>query len=220
MAGSVLKVEPPALPQATPAYFPTYQDQLNNVQRLFYNRLTSSFNALIDVDAGAGSIYLPHGAYSRLTDFNFTAINTATVVPLTVTDLASFTSLTPGGAIQVAKKGIYNYQFSIQAVNTNNQIHSLWVWLRVNGVDVPNSASRYNIISRHGNGDGYVIAVCNILVQLAPNDYVDLVAAADLIETGASDGIYFEAYPVQVAPFNRPAIPSVISTLTFVSNYL
>ena len=220
MAGSVLKVEPPALPQATPAYVSSYQDQLNNVQRLFYNRLTSSFNALISVDAGGGSVYLPYGSYSRATDFNFTAINTATVIPLTVTDSASFTALTPGGAIQVTKRGIYNYQFSIQAVNTSNQIHSLWVWLRVNGTDVPNSASRYNIISRHGNGDGYVIAVCNIIVQLAATDYVELVAAADAIETGATDGIYFEAYPVQVAPFNRPAIPSIISTLTFVSNYL
>jgi len=219
MAGSVLKVAPPALPQGTQTYFQTYQDQLNNVQRLFYNRLTSSFNALIDTEAGAGSLYTPYGAYSRLTDFNFAAINTPTVVPLDTVDFSSYTSLHPGGGIQATKKGIYNYQFSVQAVNTNNQIHALWLWLRVNGFDVPNSASKYNIISRHGGGDGYVICVCNVFVQLAPDDYVELVGAADAIETAGTDGIYFEAYAPQVAPFVMPAIPSVISTLSFVSNY-
>jgi hypothetical protein len=219
MAGSVLKVAPPALPQGTQTYFQTYQDQLNNVHRLFYNRLTSSFNALIDTEAGAGSLYTPYGAYSRLIDFNFAANNTATVVPLDTIDLSSYTSLHPGGGIQVAKKGIYNYQFSVQAVNTNNQIQVLWLWLRVNGIDVPNSASKYNIISRHGGSDGYVICVCNVFVQLAAEDYVDLVAATDQLESSTSDGIYLEAYAPQVAPFVMPAIPSVISTLSFVSNY-
>jgi len=220
MTGSVLKIEPPALPQATPAYVQSYQDQLNNVQRLFYNRLTSSFNALISVDAGGGSVYLPYGAYTRLTDFNFATVNTPTVIPLTTTELSSFTSLTPGGAIQVQRRGIYNYQFSAQAVNTYNQIQTVWIWLRVNGVDVPNSASKYNIFSRHGGGDGYLIAVCNVLLELEATDYVELVAAADRIYLGAADGIYFEGYPVQTVPFNMPAIPSIISTLTFVSNYL
>jgi hypothetical protein len=220
MSGSVLKIQPPALPQATPTYLDSYQDQLNNVHRLFYNRLTSSFNALIDTEAGAGSLFTPYGAYSRLTDFNFAAANTATVIPLVATDFASFTSLSPSGGIQVTKKGIYNYQFSVQAVNTSSQIHALWLWLRVNGVDVPNSASKYNIISSHGGGDGYVICVCNVFVQLAASDYVELVGAADQIELGALNGIYFEAYPAQVAPFVMPAVPSVISTLSFVSNYL
>ena len=35
------KIAPPALPQATEEYNRTYQDQLNNVLRLYFNRLQS-----------------------------------------------------------------------------------------------------------------------------------------------------------------------------------
>ncbi len=40
------KLAPPALPQAGGEYDRPYQDQLNNVQRLFFNRLTSLVNQL------------------------------------------------------------------------------------------------------------------------------------------------------------------------------
>lgn len=43
-------INPPApnLPLATPAYEARYQDQLNNVLRLYFNRLQNSQQQLID----------------------------------------------------------------------------------------------------------------------------------------------------------------------------
>jgi hypothetical protein len=40
------RVAPPALPQATNTYSPEYQDQLNRVLRLYFNRLNSVLNQL------------------------------------------------------------------------------------------------------------------------------------------------------------------------------
>jgi len=44
------KITPPALPFATPAYSEQYQNQLNNILRLYFNRLESILNQL---DSGA-----------------------------------------------------------------------------------------------------------------------------------------------------------------------
>lgn len=40
------KVQPPALPFATPAYNEQYQNQLNNILRLYFNRLENILNQL------------------------------------------------------------------------------------------------------------------------------------------------------------------------------
>lgn len=41
------KIAPPALPQASPLYSQTYQDQLNNVLRLYFNRLNNILGQLM-----------------------------------------------------------------------------------------------------------------------------------------------------------------------------
>lgn len=43
----LVKVPPPALPQAVPQYSQSYQDQLNNVLRIYFNRLTSLLGQLM-----------------------------------------------------------------------------------------------------------------------------------------------------------------------------
>ena len=84
----IQQVVPPALPQATEVYDRPYQDQLNNVQRLFYNRLTQSYNALIDPNQGGKNLFFPYAAIQRTTDKTFTA-NTATQITFDTTDFIS-----------------------------------------------------------------------------------------------------------------------------------
>ena len=70
----------------------------------------------------------------------------------------------------------------------------------------------FDVPSKHGSSDGYLIAACNFYVQLAANDTAELWAAVD------NTGVYMEAYAAQTAPpFAMPSIPSVVATLTFVS---
>lgn len=62
------KIAPPALPNATPNYSSEYQDQLNNVLRLYFNRLQSILGQLMATD-GSIPVTLPavgYDAFGRL----------------------------------------------------------------------------------------------------------------------------------------------------------
>lgn len=211
MAGRVQKVEPPALPQATLSYEQSFHDQHSNVLRLFFNRLTASFNALIDPDAGGASLYLPYGAFSDSTD-QFAALTTAAYpISFNTTDYSSFITLVSGTRMTVTKAALYNLQFSIQFVNIDSQIHDVDIWIRKNGLDVAVTNSRFSVPNRHGGVDGHLIAALNIPIQLAINDYVEIIWHTDNIN------VSIQYLPAAVAPV-RPATPSVIATLFFVSS--
>lgn len=212
----IQKVQPPALPQATNEYDRSYQDQLNNAQRLFYNRLTQSYNALISPPLGTnlpggGYLYFPYAAIQRTTDKTFTA-NTATQVTFDQNDFLSACTNDGTDGIKVSQPGIYNYQFSIQLRNSAAQIHSAWVWLRVNNVDVAGTASKFDVTSSHGGIDGQNIAACNFYLSLSSGDTAELWAAVDNV------AVIFSASGAQTVPFPHPAIPSVVATLSFVSS--
>jgi len=221
-AAVIQKVAPPALPQATDAYDRPYQDQLNNVHRLFYNRLAQSYNSLIspalgDALPGGGYLYYPYAAIQRTTDKTFTA-NTATQITFDQNDFLSVCTNDGTDGIAVQQPGIYNYQFSIQFANTDSQIHTAYVWLRRNGVDVPGTGSKWDITSKHGSSDGYVIAAANFYVELAAQDTVEMWAAVSQAYVPATtSGVYMEAYAARTSPFAMPSIPSVVATLSFVS---
>lgn len=209
------KIPPPALPQAREDYDRPYQDQLNNVHRLFYNRLTQSYNALISPAIGTnlpggGYLYYPYAAVQRTTDKTFTA-NTATQITFNQNDFLSVCANDGTDGIVVQQPGIYNYQFSVQFANTAAATHTAWVWLRINGVDVAGTGSKFDVPPKHGSSDGYLIAACNFYIQLAANDSVSMYAAVE------NTSVYMEAYAAQTVPFAMPAIPSVVATLTFVS---
>ena len=216
MASPIIqKVAPPALPQAREQYDRPYQDQLNNVHRLFYNRLTQSFNTLISpvtgtTPPGGANLYFPYAAIQRTTDKTFTA-NTATLVTFDQNDYLSNCTNDGTNGIVVLQSGIYNYQFSVQWKNTDSQTHTAWIWLKKNTTDVVDTGSQFSVPSKHGSTDGHLIAAANFYVDLAANDYVSLYAAVD------DATVSMEAYAAITSPFAMPAIPSCVATLTFVS---
>ena len=217
MAEVIQNPPPPNLPLGTEQYERRYQDQYSNVLRLYFNRLQ---NALATLFNRLGGRYLnfPYAAIQRTTDKTFTA-NTATQITFDQNDYLNGCTNDGTDGIIVQQAGIYNYQFSVQFANTDSQIHAAWVWLRVNGVDVPGTGSRWDITSKHGSSDGYVVAAANFYVELKTGDAVSMYAAVSQAYVPAvSTGVYMEAYAAQTVPFAIPAIPSVVATLSFVSN--
>jgi hypothetical protein len=204
-------VSPPALPLAREQYDRPYQDQFNNVLRLYFERLSSNLNNVTN-SSGGRHLQFPYAAVQRTTDKTFTA-NTATQVTFDQSDYLNGCTNDGTDGITVQYNGLYNYQFSIQFANTDTQVHAAWVWLRKNNVDVPGTGSRFDIPSKHGSSDGYLIAACNFYVDLVEGDTVEMWAAV------SNTGVYMEAYAAQTTPFAMPAIPSVVATLTFVSSY-
>lgn len=205
----ITTVVPPNLPVAQNEYTRLYQEQFNNVLRLYFNQLNSNVNFVTGLDGGR-FLQFPYAAIQRTTDKTFTA-NTATQITFDTNDYLNACSNDGTDGIAVDFPGIYNYQFSVQLKNTDTQIHSAWIWLRVNNVDVAGTGSKFDVISSHGGIPGYVIAACNFYVDLQANDTVEMWAAVD------DTAITFDADTASVSPFAMPAIPSVVATLTFVS---
>ena len=216
--GRLVVPAPPRLPQAPLAYEQRHHSQHSDVLRLYFNQLGGNVAALAGV-RGAQFINAPYGAFSDAADVNFAASNTATKLSLTAADYANGTSLSSGG-IKVDQDGLYNFQFSVQFVNTDSQAHNAWVWLRKNSTDIVGTGSKYDVPAKHGSSDGYLIAVANFYVNLVANDVVYLYAATSQALVGATPGVYAEAYAAQTSPFAMPSIPSVVVTLSFVSNVL
>lgn len=205
------QVAPPALPLAREQYDRPYQDQLNNVLRLYFRQLNTTVNSLVG-DTGGRFLQTPYAAVQRTTDKTFTA-NTATQITFNQNDYLNGCTNDGTDGITVNYNGLYNYQFSIQFANTAAATHTAWVWLRKNGVDIPGTGSKFDAPPKHGSSDGYLIAACNFYVDLVAGDTIEMWAAVE------DTAVYMEAYAAQVSPFAMPAIPSVVATLSFVSAY-
>ena len=221
---NILPTIAPRLPTATTQYEQQFQDQYSNVLRLYFNGVDTTFGAILgNTNVGQGSrpggayLAFPYAAIQRTTDKIFTA-NTATQITFDTNDYINDCVNDGTDGIVVNNAGIYNYQFSIQFANTDTQLHTAYVWLRVNNVDVVGTGSKWDITSSHGGSDGYVVAAANFYVSLNAGDYVSMYAAVSQAYVPAtSNGIYMEAYAAQTSPFAMPSIPSVVATLSFVS---
>lgn len=207
----------PRLPAATVEYSPQFMEQYSNVLRLYFNGIDTTFNALLGSPSNGsgahpGGAYLnfPYAAIQRTTNKTFTA-NTATQITFDQTDYINDCVNDGTDGIKVKVAGVYNYQFSVQLRNTDTQIHSAWIWLRVNGVDMPGTGSKFDVVSSHGGTDGFGIAAANFYVKLNPSDTVEMWAAVSNV------AVTFDAAPAQTTPFVMPSIPSVVATLSFVS---
>ena len=200
----------PLLPLPPTEYSQQYVEQLTNVLRLYFNQLdnlnTTSFGS-----QGGRFLNFPYAAIQRTTNKSFTA-NTATQITFNQNDFLNGCANDGTDGIRVTNTGIYNYQFSVQLRNTDTQIHSAWIWLRVNGVDVAGTGSKFDVTSKHGGIDGFVIAACNFYVELQANDTIEMWAAVSNV------AVTFDATGASTSPFAMPAIPSVVATLSFVSS--
>jgi len=204
------RIAAPSLPLATKEYSPQYIDQLNNVLRLYFNRLDNLL-AQLQTSSGGVGIRLPYGAFQDSTDQ--VAASTTVAYPITfdTTDFSNGVTVVSNSRITVASAGIWNLQFSIQLTNTTNAAQDVDVWFRVNGTNVPASNSRFGLAPRKSPSDPFhLIMALNYFVSLNATDYVEIVWRT------TDTGVYIEHYPVSASP-TRPAIPSAIATLSFVS---
>jgi len=202
----------PQLPLASAQYSAQEQNRHSNALRLYFNQIDSDFAGILG-DQGGKYLCFPYAAIQRTTAKTFTA-NTATQITFNQNDFLNGCSNDGTDGIHVDQSGVYNYQFSVQLRNTDTQIHSAWIWLRVNNVDVAGTGSKFDVIAKHGGVDGFVIAACNFFVELQASDTVEMWSAV------SNAAVTFEAAAAQTVPFAMPAIPSVVATLSFVSSPL
>jgi hypothetical protein len=195
------QVAAPNLPLATDEYSRAYTDQLNNVLRLYFNRLDAILDQL-------KTFSVPYGAFSS--DQDQTAVaNTATLMTLNTTDFANGVSIATS-KITVATAGIYNLQFSAQFANTDSNVQDAYIWLKQNGADIPGSTGFVSIPNRHGGTDGHSIVGWNYFLSMTAGQYIEIYwsvpNAAVTIQHLAASG----------TP-TKPSTQSVVATMSFVS---
>lgn len=205
MTRQLQQVEPPALPLATNQYDRPYQDQLNNVQRLFYNRLTNAMNAVLG-DAGGQYVDCPNGLFFNTADQTFAAINTAYPVVYNQTYLSSNVQLKSGSTsqIEVLISGVYNFQYSGQLLSTNASAKNVYLWLKRSGVTIGYSTHAYTLSA---NGE-YMQISWNFNIDLQAGQYLELeVATTDT--TVKLDAV------ATTSP--HPGIPSSVMAVNFIA---
>jgi len=201
----------PDLPNPQDSYDRLTVAQTNGALRTFFLKLT---NALQSIASPRGGRFInnPYGAFQDGTDQ--TAANTTTAYAITfdTTDFNNGVTLSNSSRLNVSQAGIYNIQFSVQLVNTTNASVDIDIWFRKNGTNIDKSNSRFGLAPRKSMGDPFhLIGAMNFFVSLDTNDYVELMWRTSDV------GAYIEHYAASSTP-TRPSIPSVIATVTFVSN--
>jgi hypothetical protein len=200
----------PNLPLAPREYESGYQEQFNNVLRLYFNQLNKNLLSLFGSDGGQ-YLQLPYGNFYDTTDQSAASTTTAYAITLNSSSLSNGVSVQNSSQITVAQSGVYNVQFSVQLSNDDTAPQDIDIWFRVNGTDVDQSNTRFGLSQRKGAGDPYhTVGTVNLLLDLATNDYVQLMWRS------SNTSARIEAYSAGTSP-TRPAIPSVIVTVTFVS---
>lgn len=207
---------PPSLINAPDDYARAYQDSYSNVLRLYFTRLTSVLRALFGVSGGA-ILRFPHIAASDLTDQYAGGNNTPTLVLWDTLDSSEGFTLNPSGSATASQQGIYKIDYSLQFVNTDNAQEDLYVWLKVNGSNVPGSASKFTVPARKSAGIfGYLIAYSSITFTMNPEDDMELwwQTSKAYNPVGPVNGVYMEYIPAGGA---LPSAPSAVGTIAFIS---
>ena len=113
----------------------------------------------------------------------------------------------PGNGSRIVSEvsGLFNFQFSAQLVSGNSSSKNIWIWPRIDGVDVPQSATRLTISGNQQHN----VAAWNFIFSMIPGRYFELMFAVDDIS------LIIDAPP---ATTFSPAIPSLIVTVTQVNS--
>jgi hypothetical protein len=183
----------------------------NGSLTIYFKKLASVLGSLFG-PRGGRFMNAPHGAFQDSTDQTAANTTTAYAVTFNTTDFANGVTMASGSRITVADAGIWNLQFSIQFKNTTNDGQDVDIWFRKNGTNIANSNSRFHPPPRKSSSDpSHIIAALNFFVSMNSNDYIEIMWRTE------NTGVSIEAFGTSTSP-TRPAVPSAIVTMSFVSN--
>jgi hypothetical protein len=193
-------------------YAQRFVDDLTNVLRLYFNQLDTVLSALLGTNGGQ---YIQNAHAMLMSDQDqanagITAVNTVTYNQSVITQGISVQS---GGQIWFEQAGQYLVTFTLQVTNRSNTAAVFEVWAAYDGSDYPLSNTRFDIPARKSSLEwSHVVpAITGIFTVEDPtNTYLSIKWWSDNID------VYLETYAAGTSP-TRPAIPSVILTVNFVS---
>ena len=198
----VQKVPAPALPIPKAGPIKQYLDDLNNILRLFFNLLSSAVNSVVG-EYGGRFIEAPNAKFFSTVDQTASVINTAYALQFENTYLGEAISIA-GTQITPLYSGVYNFELSVELTSGSASSKELSFWVRRSGVDIANTA-RTHVIAGSGGVDDFEYS---FTIDLTAGQYLEIMWATD--DTGVT-------IDYQAAASPRPAVPSTLLTVTFVS---
>jgi hypothetical protein len=202
---------PPALGYPTEVYERRHFNENNSSLNIYFRKLTTVLGSLFG-PRGGRFMNAPYGAFQDSTDQVAANTTTAYAVTFNTTDFSNGVTLASGSRLTATDAGIWNCQFSIQFKNTTNDTQDVDVWFRLNGTNIANSNSRFALPPRKSSGDpSHLIAAMNFFASMDSTDYLEIMWRPSDV------GVSIEYYGTSTSP-TRPAVPSAIVTMSFVSN--
>ena len=159
-----------------------------------FNTATGSYGSFYDTTTQTN----PVANVPRSMSFNSTDITNGVSISGSTSPFNTY--------IKTTNAGIYNIQFSAQVEKTDSGTDEIVIWLRKNGIDLTDSATKLTL---SGNSTK-VVAAWNWFVSSAANDYYQI------IWVSADTGMRLYAEPIN----DTPGIPSVILTVNRVDQFL
>lgn len=195
--------QPPSLPLATNEYDRRYQDQLNNVLRLYFTRLNSVVSSVVGNEGGQ-YLSFPYGSFYDTTTQSAAAINTAYVVTFNTESDTNSVKISPvvTSRLVVDEQGLYNYAFAVQLHNTGILGGSVNLWARQNGTDRVYSARKESVAA-----SAYLTVMGSFLPSLNANDYIELVWSTDNMD-------------IKIQPIASPAVGPSVPSATMIVNFI
>ena len=201
------QVASPNLPLATEIYSRTYQDQLNNVLRLYFNRVDAILDQLkTSNDIDPANANFPNGLFFNTASQTLAAINTGYPITFNQTYLNNFVALQTASTskIEVTVGGVYNFQLSAQLKSTNASAKDVQIWIKRGTTTIGYSAHKYTV----EGSDNHMNVSWNFDIDLAANEYIEMY-------WGANDtNVTLEAIAAS-APY--PAAASAVLAVNFVA---
>ena len=173
--------------------------------------ITSSAEFVIEQ---AGTTYKVRSGYTSTGKiygvFTSTVTQTSTGLANTVILMSAATTvigtqgvtIVDGSKFTVLSGGTFNLQFSAQMDKSGGSAASVTVWFRINGLDIPNSSTYFNL----SNNNSFEIIAWNYVDTLLPGQYFQICWST------TNQDVYIPYTIIGTAPV-RPAAPSVIVTL-------
>lgn len=143
-----------------------------------------------------------YGTFHDTTTQVAAAINTAYGVTLNATGLSNGVTIgSPTSRIYVDRSNVYNFQFSLQINKASASVGRVFIWARVNGSDVANSATEVTL----SGSSAATVAAWNFVLDLRAGDYFELMWSTDNVDC---------KIVAVAASAPVPGIPSAILTVT------
>lgn len=215
----------PPLPNPPREWDAQYMRQVLRVIEIYFGQLDSRTpnNAqkyTADFFYGSGvHLSFPYGQFQSQTDQTAAAIDVAYAVTYDQSDFLDGVTLSSGSRLTVPTEGVYTVTFSIQFKNTTNDVQDVDIWIRKNGIDIPDTNSRFSISARKNAGAAsHLIATTPIMVELAANDYIQIMW--HVTDTGVSIEHFPAVTAVPGTTPAHPATPAAIVQVEFMSEVM